>query len=159
MKKKDAEWFIYILIAFAIFLAISFFIKPMVVCESSMEPNYHSGEFLIVSKQSYSLFGGEIERGDVIVFSDDTGKYLIKRVIGLPGDGLSIQEGYIYINGEKLFEPYLLEQGVSGDADIYIIEENKYYCCGDNRAASRDSRAFGSIDKSKVLGKVVIEFN
>ena len=96
-------------IAIAIVIAgiLLFFIKPVVIQQESMQPNYYSDDYVIVSKQSYSLFG-EIEHGDVIVFKTDMqdvngkNKNLIKRVIGLPGDTIEIRDGYVIRNGETL---------------------------------------------------------
>lgn len=93
-------------IAIAIVIAgiLLFFIKPVVIQQESMQPNYYSDDYVIVSKQSYSLFG-EIECGDVIVFKTDMqdvngkDKNLIKRVIGLPGDTIEIRDGYVIRNG------------------------------------------------------------
>ena len=117
-------------IAIAIVIAgiLLFFIKPVVIQQESMQPNYYSDDYVIVSKQSYSLFG-EIEHGDVIVFKTDMqdvngkNKNLIKRVIGLPGDTIEIRDGYVIRNGETLNEDYVAQQGISGEMAPVIVEQ------------------------------------
>ena len=105
-----------------------------------------------------------MERGDIIVFKssllDDNGKpkYLIKRIIGLPGDTLAIEDGYVILNGQTIQEPYVAEQGMSGEMEEVTVEEGKLFVMGDNRFVSQDSRspAVGQIDEDTVLGKVVL---
>ena len=151
-------------IAIAIVIAgiLLFFIKPVVIQQESMQPNYYSDDYVIVSKQSYSLFG-EIEHGDVIVFKTDMqdvngkNKNLIKRVIGLPGDTIEIRDGYVIRNGETLNEDYVAQQGISGEMAPVIVEQGKLFVLGDNRGVSQDSRSkeIGQIDQDTILGKVV----
>lgn len=151
-------------IAIAIVIAgiLLFFIKPVVIQQESMQPNYYSDDYVIVSKQSYSLFG-EIERGDVIVFKTDMqdvngkDKNLIKRVIGLPGDTIEIRDGYVIRNGETLNEDYVAQQGISGEMAPVIVEQGKLFVLGDNRGVSQDSRSneIGQIDQDTIIGKVV----
>ena len=128
-----------------------------------MEPNFHAGDYLLTSRQAYRLFG-DPERGDVIVFRsellDDEGneKCLIKRVIGLPGDVVEIKTGYVYLNGEKIDEPYVKEQGISGEMDAVTVPENQLFVMGDNRGVSEDSRSarVGTISEDTIVGKVFI---
>lgn len=151
-------------IAIAIVIAgiLLFFIKPVVIQQESMQPNYYSDDYVIVSKQSYSLFG-EIERGDVIVFKTEMqdvngkDKNLIKRVIGLPGDTIEIRDGYVIRNGETLNEDYVAQQGISGEMAPVIVEQGKLFVLGDNRGVSQDSRSkeIGQIDQDTIIGKVV----
>lgn len=109
--KNVLEWIKDILIAVVIAALILVFLKPIIVQQQSMEPNFHAGDYLLTSRQAYRFFG-DPERGDVIVFRsellDDEGneKCLIKRVIGLPGDVVEIKSGYVYVNGEEINEPY-----------------------------------------------------
>ena len=126
-----------------------------------MQPTFYSNDYVIVSKQSYHLFG-DIQRGDVIVFRssllDEQGhqKSLIKRVIGLPGEVIEIHEGYVFINGQPVQEDYLAEQGVSGDMEPVTVEEGKVFVMGDNRNVSADSRDsyIGSFDRKNIVGIV-----
>ena len=128
-----------------------------------MEPNFYQGDYVITFKQAYR-FSGEPTRGDIIVFhstlkdEDGNDKNLIKRIIATGGDTVSIVDGYVYVNGEKIDEPYVMEQGVSGEMEETTVPEGKLFCCGDNREVSRDSREdeVGFVDESDVVGKVII---
>ena len=161
--KNVMEWVKDILIAVVIAAVILTYIKQIIVQQQSMEPNFHAGDYLISSRQSYKLFG-EPQRGDVIVFKsellDDNGneKNLIKRIIGLPGDVIAITDGYVYVNGEKIQEDYLPGQGISGEMDAITVPENQLFVMGDNREVSEDSRSprVGTIDESTIVGKVVL---
>jgi len=161
--KNVLEWIKDILIAVAIAALVLVFLKPIIVQQQSMEPNFHAGDYLLTSRQAYRLFG-DPERGDVIVFRsellDDEGneKCLIKRVIGLPGDVVEIKTGYVYLNGEKIDEPYVKEQGISGEMDAVTVPENQLFVMGDNRGVSEDSRSarVGTISEDTIVGKVFI---
>ena len=128
-----------------------------------MEPNFYQGDYVITFRQAYR-FSGEPAKGDIIVFhselKDEEGndKDLIKRIIATGGDTVKIVDGYVYVNGEKIDEPYVLEQGVSGEMEEITIPEGKLFCCGDNREVSRDSReeAVGLVDEKEIVGKVII---
>lgn len=161
--KNILEWVKDILIAVAIAALILVFFKPIVVQQQSMEPNFHGDDYLITSRQAYRLFG-EPERGDVIVFKSelltDEGeeKCLIKRIIALPGEVVEIKDGYVYINGEEIDEPYVKEQGLSGDMEALTVPENELFVMGDNRAVSEDSRSprVGTISEDTIVGKVIV---
>ena len=166
MKAEILEWVRDIIVAVIIALIILVFFKPIIIQQESMEPNFYSGDYIVTSRQAYTLFG-EPERGDIIVFKTDLqdedgkNKNLIKRIIGLPGDVVSMQDGYIYINGELLDEPYVKEQGISdlvigGDMDPVTVPEGELFCCGDNRGVSLDSRSIGTIPIDSIVGKVKI---
>ena len=152
-----------ILIAVLIAAVILIFLKPIIVQQESMVPNFQSGDYLIISRQSYKLFG-EMQRGDVIVFKSDlydergNQKNLIKRIIGLPGDKIEITGGQVYLNGELLDEDYIKEQGVSGEMEEITVPDKHLFVMGDNRAVSEDSRnaSVGPIDESTVMGKVIL---
>ena len=161
--KEAMGWVRDIVIAIIIAAIILFFFKPIIIQQESMQPTFYSNDYVVVSKQSYSIFG-DIERGDVIVFSssllDENGdqKSLIKRVIGLPGDTIEIKNGYVILNGVTIQEDYLAEQGVSGEMEQITVDEGKIFVMGDNRAVSQDSRSpeVGQVDQDTVIGKVVL---
>ena len=161
--KNVLEWVKEIVIAVIIAAIILTFIKPIVVRQSSMEPPFYSGDYIFISKQAYRLFG-EPERGDVIVFRTDMkdennkDKNLIKRIIGLPGDTVEIIGGYVYLNGKLIDEPYLNEQGISGEMDEVTVPDGKLFVMGDNRGVSQDSRdvLVGCVDEQNILGKVFV---
>ena len=161
--KEAMGWVRDIVIAIIIAAIILFFFKPIIIQQESMQPTFYSNDYVVVSKQSYSIFG-DIERGDVIVFRssllDENGdqKSLIKRVIGLPGDTIEIKNGYVILNGVTIQEDYLAEQGVSGEMEQITVDEGKIFVMGDNRAVSQDSRSpeVGQVDQDTVIGKVVL---
>ena len=161
--KNIIEWVKEIILAVIIASIILAFIKPIIIRQSSMEPTFFNGDYVFISKQAYTLFG-DPERGDVVVFhtgmqtDDGEDKNLIKRIIGLPGDQVEIIDGYVYLNGEKLDETYINEQGVSGNMEEITVPEGKLFCMGDNRRVSLDSRdaAVGCVDQEEILGRVFI---
>ena len=147
----------------AIIIVIAFFVRfylvqPFVVDGSSMEPNFHNGEYLLVDKITYRL--RQPQRGDVIVFHpppSPTFNY-IKRIIGLPGDKIDIKDGEIFINGVKLQEPYLEDERtivrVSDFANVdKKLGSEEYFVLGDNRDHSSDSREWGTLPKANIIGR------
>ena len=156
------EWIKDIIIAAVIAVIILQFIKPTIVNQSSMEPNFYQNDYLMISKQSYTF--GEPERGDVVVFHSsllqDNGKekLLIKRVIGLPGDRIDIMAGQVYINGELLLEPYTKDGITPGDIQGLVVPEGELFCMGDNRVVSIDSRSpdVGCVKIDDIVGKVFV---
>lgn len=161
--KVILEWVKEIIIAVIIASVILAFVKPIIIRQSSMEPTFYNGDYVFISKQAYTLFG-DPERGDVVVFhtglQTDEGedKNLIKRVIGLPGDTVEIIGGYVYLNGERVDEPYINEQGLSGEMEEITVAEGQLFCMGDNRRVSLDSRdpSVGCVDQDEILGKVFV---
>ena len=157
------EWIKDILLAVVIALVVIQFIKPTVVKQSSMEPNFHENDYLLVSKQSYKLFG-EAQRGDVVVVHSDLvqesgkEKMLIKRIVAMPGETLDIREGKVYINGELLEEDYTKDGYTAGDIKSMVIPDGQVFCMGDNREVSIDSRdpSVGCISEEDIVGKVVL---
>jgi len=151
-----------VIIAFVIMLVFRLFIaEPFIVSGSSMVPNFHNREYLIVNKIGYHL--NAPERGDVIVFKypRDTSQYFIKRVIGLPGEKVKISDGRVTIynsahpQGQVLDEPYLPNQDVTfGGEATTTLGSNEYFVLGDNRQASSDSRVWGILPKNDIVGKV-----
>jgi signal peptidase I len=128
----------------------------------SMQPNFHAGEFLVVSRLSYLM--GEPEKGDVVVFNapgarpDDPP--LIKRLIGMPGDTVEIRDTQVYVNGALLDEPYINEpcsQSMCRDA-AWELGSNEYFFMGDNRNNSRDSRRFGPVVREQVVGEALVRY-
>lgn len=156
------------IITIAIIVPIRYFlIIPFYVKGESMVPNFHDREYLIVDEISYRF--KEPQRGQVIVFRypEDPQEYFIKRVIGLPGETVQFKDGSVYIynqanpSGFKLNENYLatdtktLPNGYS-EGEKVKVSDKQYLVLGDNRMFSKDSRSFGPIDKSFVVGKVLL---
>ena len=140
------------LISLAIFFFVYILIvQPHRVKGESMVPNFQDGELLLTEKVTYRF--QDVKRGDVVVFEAPTARKVdyIKRIIGLSGDAVEIQNGSVFINGKELAEPYETQ---STDGNLKItVGENKYFVLGDNRMASSDSRSFGPIEKGAIKGR------
>ena len=123
----------------------------------SMEPNLHTNQRLVVEKLSYHFHGPR--RGDVVVLRDPTGgpDLLIKRVIGLPGERITIADGHVYVDGVAIEEPYL-DQETQGSGRSWLVPPLHVFVMGDNRSASRDSRTFGAVPLSQVVGRAVFRY-
>ncbi len=124
-----------------------------------MEHNFHNGEYLFVEKTSYHLHSPK--RGDVIVFDypRDTRFKYIKRIIGLPGETIRIQDGLVMVNGEALAEKYLpgdqktIVEGNPALSYEITLENDQYFVMGDNRDHSSDSREWGPLEKHFIIGR------
>lgn len=146
-----------VVLAVVLFLIINTVSARIRVDGNSMEPNLHSGNFIIVNKLAYRF--GDIHRGDVIVFPspNGNGEDLIKRVIGLPGDRIAVVDGQVYVNGQLLSEPYLTVSPSGGNYQS-AIPRDALYVMGDNRNNSSDSRSWGVLSVENVLGKAVFVY-
>lgn len=155
------ELFKIAIIALAIVLPVRYFlIQPFNVQGSSMEPNFYNQEYLIIDEITYRL--EEPKRGEIVVFRypRDPQKYFIKRIVGMPGETIEIKKGSVYIYNEEhpegymLKEDYLKESTYTSKSQKLSLEENEYFLLGDNRNVSKDSRSFGPVNKSFLIGKV-----
>lgn len=158
--KALLEFLLYVAVVFGMtFLLLHFVGQRTVVMGSSMEPTLYDGDNLIVDKISYRF--REPERYDVIVFPYEDGTYYIKRIIGLPGEQVRIDEnGSIYINEERISESYgkevIEDPGCAGET--VTLGENEYFVLGDNRNNSMDSRdeRVGLIQRERIMGKAFL---
>jgi signal peptidase I len=146
-----------IIIAVVLFLVINTLTARIRVELRSMEPTLYDGDQVIVNKLTYKF--SEMERGDIIVFSYplNTDEDYIKRVIGLPGDTVSIQEHQVYVNGQLLYEPYISDPPIGGVEETFV-EEGTIFVMGDNRNNSSDSRDWGLLSMEYILGKAVFVY-
>ena len=137
-----------------IFLVIRFAAQSFRVDGESMEPGFHTDEYVLVDKVTY-LFHAP-ERGDIIVFHYplDTSRDFIKRVIGVPGDVVSTNTTNVIVDGKTLNEPYI-RVPFNFANDTWKLGPNQFFVMGDNRDNSLDSRSWGLLDKSYIVGKVV----
>jgi signal peptidase I len=120
----------------------------------SMNPTLQNGEYILVNRLAYIT--GQPQRGDIIVFRlpQDEQQDLIKRVIGLPGDTISVNNGIVTINGAVLNEPYIAQPPIYNDNRV--VPEGYLYVLGDNRNDSRDSHQWGLLPVDHVIGKSVV---
>lgn len=141
------------------FIVIVFLYQPVQVEGTSMMPGLVNHERIFINKFVYRF--EPVRRGDVVVFwyPLDTSKSYIKRVVGLPGETVTIQEGKVLINGKTLEEPYVLTQYLDHEsyAPVYVAPEH-YYVLGDHRDASNDSRVWGTVDCRYIYGKAVFVY-
>ncbi|HET9730080.1 MAG TPA: signal peptidase I [Acidimicrobiia bacterium] len=161
-----AEWLILIVSAFAIALLIkTFLFQAFYIPSPSMDPTLKVHDRVLVNKLSYHLH--DVHRGDIIVFKrhkgmDPANKDLVKRVIGLPYETVSLKDGYVYIDGKKLPEPYLSSQSLgqsfpeSGLKFPVKVPAHSYFMMGDNRTNSSDSRTWGFVPEKDIVGRVFI---
>lgn len=140
-----------------IFLVIHFTVQNYMVEGTSMRPSLNNNQFVLVNKLAY-LFHAP-ERGDVIVFHwpVDTTKDLIKRVIGLPGDTIVTTINTVQVNGVVLKEPYI-SMPVNPGGKTWVVPPNDYFVLGDNRPVSDDSRDWGYVPRSYIIGKAVLVY-
>ncbi len=148
-------------IALLIVVPVRYFIaQPFIVSGASMERTFHTGEYLIIDQVSY--YFEDPMRGDVIVFRypKDPSKFFIKRIIGLPGEGVDIQGNVVTItatDGTKtvLDEPYIKSMAQNTSL-TETLGEREYFVMGDNRDASSDSRMWGVLNKDKIVGRAFL---
>lgn len=176
MGKALKEWLRALIGALAILFVVNLFVSSTTVINNSMVPTLLERDMVLLSKIS------SIQRGDIVTFKSDLliteddrvgldplkklfirvgqPKTLIKRVIGLPGEQVDIQDGKVYINGSLLDESAYLSVDTLGDLHIDRIPDNHFFLLGDNRPLSMDSRSssVGLVDKSDIIGKAVVRY-
>lgn len=142
-------------------LVILFLYRPVKVEGTSMMPSLYDQERLFINQFSYKFGIGDIKRGDTVVFwfPEDTTKSYIKRVIGLPGDTIEVDDGYVIVNGKKLIENYVPpEYRDDRSYPGHVVPAGEYFVLGDHRISSNDSRAWGFVPKNYIYGKAVFVF-
>jgi signal peptidase I len=152
----------FAIIALIIVIPVRMFVaQPFIVSGASMEPTFHNGQYLIVDQLSYYM--GEAKRGDVIIFKypKDPSKYFIKRLIGVPGDTVSINGNVITIMNEAhpdglvLDEPYVVHMSPNTNL-TEVLGPGEYFVMGDNRDNSSDSRVWGVLQENMIVGRAFL---
>ncbi len=164
-RKKQQGFLIdmiqFLIIVLVVVLPIRLFIaQPFIVNGESMDPTFHSGEYLIVDQVTYAF--EDPTRGSVIVFRfpEDASKFFIKRIIGLPGETVRIEGGRVsifnteYPDGLVLDEPYVTHMSQSDD--FLKLGSHEYFVLGDNRPQSSDSRVWGPLDEQHIVGRPLV---
>ena len=148
-------------------LIVGFVAQPVRVEGQSMMPKLHDQDRIFVNKFIYPLrewIGDKepIKRGDIVVllYPDDPSKSYIKRVVGLPGEEVNVENGRLYINGEQIDEPYLDQEYLSADSmpGSVHVKEHHYFVLGDNRRNSSDSRYWGLVPEKYIYGKAIFRY-
>ena len=150
---------IAVLAGVTIVLVRYFLFKPFYVKGASMEPNFYDHEYLIIDEITYRF--NNPERGDVIVFKypENPKEYFLKRIIGLPGERVKISGGQViiyndrYPEGITINEEYLPKNLSTDGEKIVVLNKDQYFVLGDNRPNSYDSRRFGPVDRSLIVGR------
>jgi signal peptidase I len=172
-RRAIIEWAILIGSALVIALVIkTFLFQAFYIPSESMKPTLNVGDRVLVNKLSYRVH--DVNRGDIVVFetppkakdANGTIKDLVKRVVGLPGETVETHSGIVFVNGHQLEEPYLRngvktcalnsDPGTCGDVPASTVPSGDVFVMGDNRSASKDSRAFGAITESSIVGRVFV---
>ena len=150
-KREILGWVFTFLAAITVFAVFLMFFRPGMVSGTSMEPNYFGGDRFFITRDWCC---GDYRYGDVVCV-EASGRVLIKRIIGLPGDTIEIKDGKVYRNSEQINESAYLDGSVethaSGGHLKVAVGEGEYFVLGDNRAVSLDSRGYGTF--KKIIGK------
>lgn len=151
----------FVVVAAVIVLPVRLFIaQPFIVSGESMAPTFENGEYLIVDEISYRF--EEPQRGDVIIFRypRDPSEFFIKRIIGLPGETVTIKDGQVMVTDVTgttltLNEPYVKNIG-NGRDGVYQVDQSNYFVMGDNRPESSDSRIWGLMPRENLIGRAIV---
>ncbi len=145
-----------LVLAGILFLIINLVSGRIQVDGYSMEPTLHDGEFILVNKLAYRF--GSPQRGDIIVFRypRDPKQDYIKRVIGLPGDRVRVDNGMVYINDQPIEEPYVAS--APRYQNEWVVPENSVFVLGDNRNNSSDSHTWGAVPLDHIIGKAILVY-
>ncbi len=148
------EYIIAICCGILVAVIISACIHPVVISGTSMQPTFNGGE-LVETINEFTK--DDINRGDIIVFRKAGEKKFIKRVVGMPGEDVAIKDGHLYING-IIDDTYAFDDILINNKDAYMnvsLNENEFFCLGDNRNNSIDSRRVGPVEFSEISNIVV----
>jgi signal peptidase I len=140
-----------LLLAAVLYFMIDFVVARVRVENVSMKPTLEPGEFLLVNKLAYKV--GEMKRGDIVIFHFSPQEDYIKRLIGLPGDKVEIQDDKVTVNGRELDEPYIASPPHYNGS--WEVPAGSIFVLGDNRNQSSDSHSWGFVTLDKLIGKAL----
>ena len=156
------QWFRDLMLSVVIaVLVILFVYQPVKVEGTSMMPSLEDQERIFINKFLYRFGMGQVERGDMVVFwyPGDPSKSYIKRVIGLPGDRVEINDGAVKVNGRPISEPYVPEQYRDHvSMSSMSVPDDHFFVLGDHRSSSNDSRSWGAVHRRHIYGKAVFVY-
>lgn len=168
-RKKDLAFNIFLVLMLVGMFIVSLFYNIALVSGSSMEPTLSNKDAAIFEKPKFRNL--EYNRGDIIIadisrlnYESFGDKRIIKRIIGIPGDTININNGKVYVNGKIINEDYIFEgintETYEGYGNEWKLKKNEYFIMGDNRThdGSLDSRVLGKIYKDEIYGKVLYRF-
>ena len=144
--KKVKEYFWYIIILIVVILVKSFVVSTVRVNGNSMYPTLHNKDLMILNKINYNF--KNVERFDIVVVKYEN-HYIIKRVVGLPGETVEYVDNKLYIDGRKIKDKY---NSINQEDFSLKLGNDEYFVMGDNRGDSLDSRIIGPIDKDDIMG-------
>lgn len=152
-----------IIVAAILAAVVISFVRPTIVKQTSMQDTLNPNDYIIMYRRAYSG-DKEPKRGDIVIFKSDLqdekgkNKLLIKRVIGLPGDKITINDGKVYINDKEYDESYLKDGYTTGSVNNFKVPKGEYFVMGDNRVVSIDSRysEVGCVKKDAIKGRAVL---
>jgi signal peptidase I len=162
MLTAFASWIrdLFISVVLAI-LVILFLYQPVKVEGTSMMPALVDQERIFINKFVYRFGIGQIDRGDMVVFwfPNDTTKSYIKRVIGVPGDMVEVDNGTVIVNGHRLDESYVIDEYRDRQSmSAFKVQPEEYFVLGDHRSSSNDSRSWGTVPRKYIYGKAVFVY-
>jgi signal peptidase I len=141
-----------VILAVVLYFLIDSVVARVRVENISMEPTLLPGQFILVNKLAVKL--NDINRGDIIVFHHSPTEDYIKRVIGLPGDSIVIRANSVYVNNQKITEPYIAAEPAYNGS--WVVPEGELFVLGDNRNQSSDSHEWGYVPINQVIGKALV---